>query len=365
MNNTFIKRLALVLCLLISLIFVFGCNKGGEEPPIEPPVDEVTPPSETNYDYVFFGSYPQSAVTNESINQALSSLIGNYPSQNDLEGWTDYEHYILGQKESYAFYKDVTLDGEKYRAVYFTKYRPYSSKLASTGLNSFQDDNGYFINTVYFFKFEPLKWRVLEEKDGEKLLLLENIIDSEPFQPEHYQSQIDGGNLKSGFSYTNYNGAPQGTFANSYEYSAIRQYLKNKFYKEAFTSLEKSNILLSTIKNDSGSAGQDPSEFSYRDTEDFVYLPSFMDIKNRDYGFKSQGEEDPLRKQPYTDYAKCQGAYYDVQGEYKWWLRSAPHFINKYSYRAQAVGNSGKIYNYHYADYTIMGVVPMMRIYAE
>lgn len=64
-------------------------------------------------------------------------------------------------------YADITLDGEKYRAVRFTAYRPdFIGDLASTtnGSYSMQDDNGYKLNTVYYFKYEPLKWRVLDPK---------------------------------------------------------------------------------------------------------------------------------------------------------------------------------------------------------
>ena len=360
-TNLVLKKLNKYICLILVVCFCcfsLACND-------VPTPDKDTTPPVTNeptitYEYANFGSYPTSLVTDSALKNSLLSLIDGTPSALNFNGFADYEYHILGKKESYAFYKDLTFDEAKYRAVYFTKYRPYTSKLDSLPLYSFQDENGYQINTLYFFKFEPLRWRVLEEKNGEKLLLLDIIIDSQPFQPDYYQSQVTTGLVEYGFYYINDGFAPEGTFANSYEYSGIRKYLKNKFYKDAFSSKEKAQILLSTIKNDSASAGQPLNPFSGNDTEDYVYLPSFVDVVNHDYGFKYQGEEDALRQLTYTDYARCQGGYYDVQGEYKWWLRSAPFYINKYSCNAQAVGNSGKIYNYHYAEYTCMGVVPMM-----
>ena len=44
-----------------------------------------------------------------------------------------------------------------------------------------QDDSGYYTNTVYWFKFEPIKWKVLSESDGDAFLCADMIPDSQDF----------------------------------------------------------------------------------------------------------------------------------------------------------------------------------------
>lgn len=373
MNNSMLKKLSIVLCFIFCFTFFFGCNNSTPPPPKEDEQETLPTLPEDNeeneeveYEYVLFGSYPNSKETNEQTILALSSLIGNLPSAYNFNGWTDYEYYILGKKESFAFYKDVTLSDNKYRAVYFTSYRPTSSKLESTKNNSFQDENGYDINIVYYFKFEPIKWRVLNADNDKKLLLSSVILDSQPFQPDYYENFINTDKLLPNHYYINTKLAPLGTMACSYKYSYIRNYLNGAFYNVAFNSEEKDFIMLSENANDIASAGEIGNNIFPSDpTEDYVYLASHKEIESAEYGFKPIGEQDNLRKLEYTDYAKCQGAYYNFQGDYKWWLRSFSFYVHKYSRMAQCVTNTGKVYNYHYVDYTIMGVVPMMKILAE
>lgn len=79
-------------------------------------------------DIIKFGSYPQTEVTN-------SSLINKLNAQ------------TLGADNTVKF------AGSKYKKVLFT-----------TETNSYQATNGYNINTVYWFKFDPIQWRVLSNK---------------------------------------------------------------------------------------------------------------------------------------------------------------------------------------------------------
>ena len=71
---------------------------------------------------IYFGSYPQTKVTDSSIISQLDNLTGDLPTQYNLSKWTDYEYYIDGKVISYMYYQDITLDNNKYRAVYFTSY---------------------------------------------------------------------------------------------------------------------------------------------------------------------------------------------------------------------------------------------------
>ncbi|MCR5783932.1 MAG: hypothetical protein K6G90_14495 [Clostridia bacterium] len=79
---------------------------------------------------VTFGSYPQTSVIDPYLLAKLNNLSLT---------WTYYDYYCDGKQENYMKYADVTLSGERYRAVTFTRWDlgHYSSR------QTFQKDNGY------------------------------------------------------------------------------------------------------------------------------------------------------------------------------------------------------------------------------
>ena len=185
-----------------------------------------------------FGSYPQSQVTDSEM---LSKL-----NKQDLS-WQSYGYYsgdgtlYSGVPGDWMKYADVSMDGNQYRAVFFSQYRPVVPAAIPSIDSSVQSQKGYFINTVYWFKFEPVKWRILDSDTG--LLLCEKIIDSQPFNSTYiYDGKSDG---YDGFfrdeSYT--------AFANNYPESTIREWLNDNFYNIAFNEAEKSRMLMTVCEN--------------------------------------------------------------------------------------------------------------------
>ena len=89
------------------------------------------------------------------------------------------------------------------------------------------------------------------------------------------------------------------------------------------------------------------NKYDGEETDDNVYLLSWDDIANADYGFTSKHfSEDLLRVKMSTDYACCQGAWKspseDKFGRNGWWLRSAwSHFEVAYVDAVGSVGNYG------------------------
>lgn len=62
-------------------------------------------------------------------------------------------------------YVDLVYNGSKYRAVRFTEYRPNFTENTDDIANSGIDNNGYYINNTYWFKYEPISWRVVDPND--------------------------------------------------------------------------------------------------------------------------------------------------------------------------------------------------------
>ncbi len=286
------KNLKRALSILLSLMIVLGAAAVG----LCVPVSAVGVG-----DIIQFGSYPQSWVEETT---ALKNAAGGatWKSYGYYIGTGDYDGQMV--QSDYMQYKDFVSDGIKYRAVKFTQYRPKLTKATSSAYNSNQDDNYFELNETYYFKYEPLEWRVLDPTYG--LVLCENVIDSQA-----YQNIV----RKNGSAY--YIGSTS-TYANNYVESSIRKWLNNDFYNTAFNTAQKNKIISTAINNDAFS--DEFSQYNVASTTDPVFLLSFSEAENSSYGFYDNGS----RMGYGTDYAKCQGLWVnDTYGSSNWWLRSA------------------------------------------
>ena len=244
-------------------------------------------------DIVEFGSYPQSRITNSSLVSALNKVSKNWVSYGYYSGTGDYGTMVQGD---WMKYFDFTYNGTKYRAVTFSQYRPMETIGASSSDNTYQDDNGYTPNNTYYFKYEPLKWRVLDSKTG--LVLCENIIDSQAYSNTVYSDDND-----------DWNNAAHTHYANDYATSSIRKWLNDDFYNTAFSASQKANILTSELDNRAFSTSY--SEYDSETTYDKVFLLSWSEMENTAYGFPANINNSSVRRAKGTDYAKCQGLRVD------------------------------------------------------
>ena len=313
-----------------------GCVKNPEQG--TPGGSDVSPtasnvePSEDVYtrdgNYIYFGSYPQSEVTDDALKATLTNAAG------DTSTWTSYDYYIRGYTSDFMVYKDVSYNGERYRGVYFTHYRPYYTTEGPKADNSMQDNNGYYINTVYWFKYEPIKWEILSESDGDAFLCAELILDSQDF---HYT-----------YNQTN------SFYANNYEESHIRAWLNESFYDTAFTAAEKNAIKTTVVDNSESTTGYISNPYACNNTNDKVFLLSYSEATNSSYGFSIYDYNSRI-KIP-TAYAKAQGAHV-FSGAGLWWLRS-PSDLDDYD--ARLVNFDGYVYILVYNTY--IGVVPALHL---
>lgn len=264
--------------------------------------------------YVYFGYYPQT-IKDDSV-----TIISNSP---------DSDGYYLGS------------DNERYAKV---TAKPYVN--SSNQTMHFSNSQQIVKDTVYYFKVEPIKWRILSNEDGTYKLLAELIIDSQMFYSAQVNRTIGGKTI----------------YANNYEYSDIRKWLNEDFYNKAFTEIQKTFINTVLVDNSLSSTGSDNNnDYICNDTNDKVYLLSQQDVINDVYGFKtSVFEKDTLRQKSPTDYARVVGCGFEQNLDtYYWWLRtpSSANLINVATIRPDS-----KAYGWRGVYAEEVGVAPAITV---
>lgn len=329
-----VKRILSTLLIAIMLIGI--APMGGID--LAPKASAKDISSYSVGDIITYGSYPQSEVKD-------STLISKLETEGDKYQWIDYNYYAgtdnsndgnMKPVDGMMLYKDIPYNGSKYRAVKINQFRPFYTGYISS--NTYQDDNGYYTGNTYYFKYEPLTWRVLDPSEG--YVMCNQIIDSQAYQNFIY---YNGGKY--------YNSKGCANYASDWVTSSLRRWLNNSFYSTAFSAEEKEKIGTSHLENKSTQS----STFDSADTYDKIFLISYYDAINSEYGLNLSSS----RQMKGTDYAKCQGLSVSsgYGGTSWWWLRS-PCF----SYGATAVLDDGWAYNYYYLVYsTDGGVVPAFK----
>lgn len=293
-------------------------------------------------EYVNFGSFPQTKVTDGEIISALNDSAGDLPENGNNRGWTDYGFYIESDNStSFSWYIDLSYGNEKYRGVYFTSYRPYDWTEESLLGCSTQKSNNYYLSTVYWFKYESIKWRVLAKENGKALLLSEFALEVKQFD--------------------------DGAGNNNYYDSTIRAWLNGDFYDVAFDENQKTKIFTTEVDNGASTTFQKNNSFACENTFDKVFLLSVKDILNENYGFSKTAEANDLKmraKTP-TDYAKSLGCSSGISsfnwGNCCWLLRSPWDDGGAWDTFTTIVNWNGNVDGW-FNEYTDTGIVPAIWI---
>jgi len=242
------------------------CSCGDEDVEIIPvKTPEAYPIYVRDGNYIYFGEYPQ---TIKADNVTITDT-------------TDSRGYYLGSDGCYY---------AKLKATPCTSYYTFTTGEVIDGGN------------VYYFKVEPIRWRILSEENGEAFLLCDSIIANQRFDEK----------------------------SNNYAESEIRAWLNNTFYDTAFGELEKALILTTEVDNSAKSANpHDDSNYwnngvnryVCENTRDRVFLLSEEEVTNSAYGFEMY-TSDKGRVMATSDYSRAIGAMMNDDGIGWWWLRS-------------------------------------------
>ena len=151
-----------------------------------------------------------------------------------------------------TFYKRTNANGTENASGEYILFGedPQSIKLGNVTITEPQDSRGYYLGsdgsyyakvtgnpyesgftfstgasvtkgTSYYFKVEPIKWRILSQNNGKALILCESILINHRYDDN----------------------------SNNYANSEIRTWLNNQFYNAAFTELQQAIIETTTVDN--------------------------------------------------------------------------------------------------------------------
>ena len=242
------------------------------------------------WDYVYFGNYPQSEVTDYELIAKIERVISeNSISQNEISGEPGL---------------DAVVEGIKYR------------RIAKEDRNHKEYEGNTFGNVRYrYFQWEPIKWKVLQNDEQSLLLLADKGMDCKNYHEK--EANV------------------------TWETSDLRKWLNGNFYSLAFDENEQNAIIEQTLVNEKNGF---ENTHGGRDTLDKVYLLSLSDVSNKAYGYCGN----PLagsasRWQLPTDYTVARGAYTygsnltDGKKNCWWWLRTPGESQKKVVY----IGNDG------------------------
>ena len=251
-------------------------------------------------DYIYFGEYPQTIKSNDVT----------------VTSTTDSRGYYLGSDG--AYYAKVTATPCKSECTF------------STG-ETVTEGN------VYYFKVEPIRWRILSEEGNTAFLLCDSIIANRAFEVYSY---------------------------NNYAESDIRAWLNAQFYNTAFNALQKEIINTVLVDNSANSTALATNPYACENTNDKVFLLSNSEAMNSAYGFISNYECDTARIMKTSDFSRASGAWMDTYDEEHygngWWrLRSLNPFSGGLAYGVSGGGENISSYS---INATVGGVVPALQI---
>lgn len=215
-------------------------------------------------DYVYYGLYPQNVVEDASLASILDET-----SPSSFNGYHHYQgEYYFKQKARLG----LDMDGE------------------ILSIREFDCGEEIIADQYYWFKLEPIKWKVLTDSSSSQFLLSEKLLNVEKFYHGSVEREIEGKTVHP----------------NNYKYSDVRNWLNNDFYQTAF-AFNDSNILTSLVDNSpSTTATPESAEYCCEDTNDKVFLLSYKDYTNESLDFSDASK----RLFKTTDLARAQGAMY-------------------------------------------------------
>ncbi|MCI6821266.1 MAG: fibronectin type III domain-containing protein [Clostridiales bacterium] len=275
--------------------------------PVVKDTSQMEAGQKVTWDCIWFGSYPQSEVVCETDTDRIGELKNDYYENKYVTVSSAEWKKITGA--SYSNSGDANVNGVKYKRLEKTDVNYATS--GSDNYYNWGDEN------VHYFRYEPVKWRVLKVDGSDAFLLADKALDDQSYHREYTSVTWETCTVRSWLN---------GYDSSSNKYG--RDYTKENFINTAFSSKERNAIETTDVVND--------DNISYgieggNDTSDKIFLLSENEVYNSNaafsYGFtKNSSKYDEGRRCQGTTYARAMGTWSSTDSKYAgncwWWLRS-------------------------------------------
>lgn len=261
----------------------------------------------TSWTCVMLGSYPQAEVV-ESRFAALDDYAVK-PGDVIIDA-------VLFGKLSTATWVDneTTIDGVRYRRMKGEDAVHYA--VNSRGYYRWDNPELY-----HYFRYEPVKWRILNISGSKALLLADRALDCHRFNET--DTDVNWGT------------------------STLREWMNTEMFGKMFTEREKTFVLQTEVVN---SPNHYFGTYCGEDTRDHLFILSesetFSSPLAKKYGFwPADGIDDSARRFKPTMYEACRGGWISMVEDYRgntyWLMRSTGYTPNNVTY----VCEFGYLYN--------------------
>ena len=162
------------------------------------------------------------------------------------------------------------------------------------------------------FNVDPIKWRVLQNKDGRLFLLSDQNLDVFPYNKEATHVTWETCDMRS---WLNGYGASANVGGNNYT--------ADSFKGDAFSAAEYASIAVTDVENPDNTENEGNPIPGGNDTQDKVFLLSMSEADNAGYGFTDNNARISTNTAYVADGGKAGSPYMaTVDSCDFWWLRS-------------------------------------------
>ena len=276
--------------------------------------DSMEAGQKVTWDCIWFGSYPQREVVADAAGyDAIYEVY--YNPQTDI-----IEDAALFQKlETASGWSDneLVLDGNKYRRM-----KQEDAIYSSSALNMYRWKDS---TSWHYFRYEPIKWRVLSTAGGQAFLQTDLALDDQRYNNNNANVTWETSSMRSWL-----NGYGSETNEPKIDYRS------DSFLQDAFTSAGQQTIRTTEVENaDNLEYGTEGGNH----TTDKIFLLSEQEVygtKAGSYGFaEAYDTHDEARRRKSSTYAKAKGVWSDYgngagcDGNCYLWLRTPGYDTNK------------------------------------
>lgn len=285
--------------------------------PIVEADSNLTAGQKVAWDTIYYGYYPQTEIVGDS---AQCGTIKNKVWARSTDYDIQPKIYEQLQHAKYTKTGDTVIDGVKYRRL---------AKANCTYLaRSSEIEKHYFWNSNYpyhYFRYEPIRWRVLQISGENALLLADQVLDDQQYNST--QTDI------------------------TWEKATLRNWMNNKtpgtsvktsgFMTTAFRSKEIQPIVTTEVPNDDNyahgtSGGATTQDRIFLLSENELYRTraaqqyGFLSAYDRDLTEARDTEDEARRATRSSTYAKAMGLWCNneagFEGNSMWWMRTPGQF---------------------------------------